>query len=70
MNNYINKGIIYELTFLNGKYKYIGSTKRDLIIRYEEHLKALYGDKHVNIIMQNIYNKYQTVNGLAVPVVL
>ena len=61
MNNYINKGIIYELNFLNGKYKYIGSTKRDLIIRYEEHLKALYGDKHVNIIMQNIYNKYKNI---------
>ena len=56
----MNIGYIYELSFLNDVYKYVGSTKNDVNIRYKQHINELIKGTHGNTFMKNIYNKYKT----------
>lgn len=51
------KSGIYKITnIINGKF-YIGSSK-DIEFRLEEHKKHLFGGYHINIKLQNAWNKY------------
>ena len=52
-------GIIYEISFENEKYRYVGSTKKSLERRIYQHIGELNRNVHINKIMQNVYNKHK-----------
>lgn len=58
-DNFSITGLIYEISFDNGRYKYVGSTKKSIEERIYQHVGELNRNQHINQIMQNVYNKYK-----------